>query len=98
MPLAKSNELGDTEVWTSEPRLSDESLVRTAAGGDLTVFDTPVLRYQDRIFNLTHRLTGNPDEAEDVTQEVFLRAHRALVKLKIVLSTPAKTSRPTERK
>ena len=67
-----------TEVQASEARLSDESLVRTAAGGDLTAFDTLVLRYQDRIFNLAYRLTGSPDEAEDVTQDVFLRAHRAL--------------------
>jgi RNA polymerase sigma-70 factor (ECF subfamily) len=37
-----------------------------------------VLRYQDRVFNILVRFCGSADEAEDLAQETFLRAYRAL--------------------
>jgi RNA polymerase sigma-70 factor (ECF subfamily) len=65
-------------VSVKGPRITDGVLVQRAADGDAEAFDALVLRHQDRVFSLVCRLVGCPHEAEDVTQEAFLRAHRAL--------------------
>jgi RNA polymerase sigma-70 factor (ECF subfamily) len=46
--------------------------------GDTQAFETLVTTYQHRVFGVALRMLGNAAEAEDVAQEVFLRAHRAL--------------------
>jgi len=56
----------------------DEELVGRAVQGNAEAFDTLVLRYQDRIFNMLAHSCGSEDEAEDLAQETFLRAYRAL--------------------
>ena len=62
--------------------MSDQALVAAAAAGapgkSAEAFETLVLRYQDRVYNLALRLTRRPEEAEDVTQDTFLKAYRAL--------------------
>ncbi|MCX7804095.1 MAG: sigma-70 family RNA polymerase sigma factor [Planctomycetota bacterium] len=60
------------------PAGSDEALVKRAMRGDAEAFEAIVTRYQDRIYNLIFRMTGSADEAEDLTQETFLKAYRAL--------------------
>ena len=57
---------------------SDEALVKRATRGDTEAFDAIVARYQDRIYNLIFRMTGSADEAEDIAQETFIKAYRAL--------------------
>ena len=57
---------------------TDGALVARASGGDDGAFEELVLRYQDRVYGLALRLTRRPEEAEDVTQEAFLKAYRAL--------------------
>ncbi len=56
----------------------DEALVARAAAGDVPAFEELVRRYQDRVHNFALRWTGNPADAEEVTQEAFLKAFRAL--------------------
>jgi RNA polymerase sigma-70 factor (ECF subfamily) len=41
-------------------------------------FETLVLAHQDRLFTLAVRLLGNPSDAEEATQDAFVRAYRAL--------------------
>ncbi len=41
-------------------------------------WDEVVERYSDRVYRLAHRLTGNRPDAEDLTQEVFVRVFRSL--------------------
>lgn len=53
-------------------------LVRRAAAGEEDAFEQLVVRYQKNIYNLTLRMSGNPEDAYDLAQEAFLRAWRSL--------------------
>jgi RNA polymerase sigma-70 factor, ECF subfamily len=72
-------------AWSAEserPASSDGDAVRLARQGVPSAFDALVTRYQGRIFNLAYRLLRNREDAEDITQEAFLRAFRALPRLR----------------
>ncbi len=56
----------------------DEALAARAAAGDEGAFEDLVSRYQDRVFRLAYRLTGNDSDAADVLQETFLQVYRHL--------------------
>ncbi len=62
-------------MTTSE---SDQELVDRAKKGDLRAFDLLVLKYQRRVFRLISRLIKNTSEVEDVAQECFIKAFRAI--------------------
>lgn len=57
---------------------TDVELVRSANGGDRHAFRRLVERHQDRVFGLACSMLGNRTVAEDVAQEVFLKAYRNL--------------------
>jgi RNA polymerase sigma-70 factor, ECF subfamily len=52
--------------------------LRRLRAGDPRAFEELVAAHQHRIFGVALRMLGRPAEAEEVAQEVFLRAHRAL--------------------
>jgi RNA polymerase sigma-70 factor (ECF subfamily) len=54
------------------------ALVAAAKAGDSRAFEALVLRYRKRIFALALHLTGSSSEADDIAQDVFLKAFRAL--------------------
>jgi RNA polymerase sigma-70 factor (ECF subfamily) len=54
------------------------ALVAQAKAGDRRAFETLVRRYRKRIFALSLHITGSASEADDIAQEVFLKAFRAL--------------------
>lgn len=56
----------------------EAALVATAQGGNLDAFNQLVLRYQNLAYGHAYALLGNPAQAEDATQEGFLRAFQAL--------------------
>lgn len=56
----------------------DRVLVDRFKAGDQAAFDEMVLRYWDRIFVMVKQLLGNTQDAEEVTQDAFVRAHRGL--------------------
>ena len=56
----------------------DIALVQRARQGDVEAFARLAARYKDRIYNYLARVCGNPPEAEDLTQEVFIRAFVAM--------------------
>jgi RNA polymerase sigma-70 factor (ECF subfamily) len=58
--------------------LDEPTLIRLAVNGDATAWEPLVLAHQQAVFRLAYLLLGDPDEAEDVAQETFLRAWRAL--------------------
>ncbi len=57
----------------------DRTLVDRFKSGDQAAFDEMVTRYWDRIYAMVHQLLRNPQDAEEVTQDAFIRAHRGLV-------------------
>ena len=57
---------------------SDRELVDRAKNGDLKAFDLLVLKYQRRVFRLISRVIKNNSEVEDVAQECFIKAFRAI--------------------
>jgi len=60
------------------PDTSDLALVRRVQHGDKGAFDALVLKYQHKVVKLVMRYVRNPAEAEDITQEAFIKAYRAL--------------------
>ncbi|MDH5483883.1 MAG: RNA polymerase sigma factor RpoE [Gammaproteobacteria bacterium] len=56
----------------------DQALVERVQQGDKRAFDILVLKYQQRIINLVSRFVRNSDEVQDVAQEAFIKAYRAL--------------------
>lgn len=60
----------------------DQQLVERAQKGDTRAFDLLVLKYQGRVANLVSRYVSNSAEVEDVTQEAFIKAYRALPKFR----------------
>jgi RNA polymerase sigma-70 factor (ECF subfamily) len=55
--------------------LSDEDLMLRIQEGESDCFDVLVDRYKVRLYNYLYRLVGNPDEAEEVAQEAFVKAY-----------------------
>ncbi len=69
-------------LWESGPKSvagdTDRELVRRVKAGDRTAFDVLFARYQHKICTLIARHLSDPAEAEDVAQEAFVKAFRAL--------------------
>jgi RNA polymerase sigma-70 factor (ECF subfamily) len=57
---------------------SDQALVQRVQHGDQQAFALLVAKYQRRIFRLISRFVADPATAEDIAQETFLRAYRAI--------------------
>jgi RNA polymerase sigma-70 factor, ECF subfamily len=77
-------ELRATALWMSgvgpeaEGRVEFTILLERAISGDVSAFEQIILRYERRVFSLAWRLLGRPEDAQDASQEVFLRAFRYL--------------------
>lgn len=61
---------------------TDVELVLKAQQGDVHAFDELVERYHGKIYGLTYNMTSNREDAEDLTQEVFVKAFQALPRFK----------------
>jgi len=64
--------------------MSDAELVELILKGDQEVFSMLVERYKDAVQNLAYRMLSNATEAEDITQETFVRAYTQLATYKSV--------------
>jgi RNA polymerase sigma-70 factor (ECF subfamily) len=62
----------------SETACQDDLLIERIKNGDHAAYDDMVTRYWDRIFARVHQLLKNQEDAEEVTQDAFIRAHRGL--------------------
>ena len=72
--IAKLNHFGE-EVSNSE-------LVKKSQLGDKSAFEELIKRHQDLVFSLSFKLTGNRELANDVAQEAFIRAWKAIEKFR----------------
>lgn len=90
MQADSSRILGTIQKYThqsEEERMSskahevafDRVLVDRFKKGDQSAFDEMVTRYWDRIYAMVNQLLRNQQDAEEVTQDAFIRAHRGLV-------------------
>ncbi len=59
-------------------RVEEAALIRRANDGDQEAFRILVERYQGAVYNLAYRMLGDPQEAEDAAQEIFVRIYRQL--------------------
>lgn len=56
----------------------EDKLVRRAQNGDLDAFEALLRAHEKSVYNLALRMTGSPEDAEDMAQEAFLKLWRAL--------------------
>jgi RNA polymerase sigma-70 factor (ECF subfamily) len=63
---------------TSPARVYDTNFIERLRSGDAEAFDNLVVRYSGDIYGLAFRLTGDADDAADVTQETFLAALKSI--------------------
>ncbi len=54
------------------------ALVRRCVSGDAVAWEEIVQRFHRRIYNICYRFTGSADDAEDLTQDVFIRMYKTL--------------------
>jgi RNA polymerase sigma-70 factor (ECF subfamily) len=67
------------KTWTGNEEVdSDLALVERVLDNDLAAFEQLVSRYQNKIMAYVARMLNDHEEAEDVTQEVFIKAYRSL--------------------
>lgn len=61
---------------------TDQQLIARVQKGDARAFDMLVLKYQHKIFGLISRYVHDADEVQDVAQEAFIKAYKALPKFR----------------
>ena len=71
-----------SEVSNHSDAISNSELVRKSQLGDKAAFEQLVIRHQDLVFSLAYKLTGNREMANDVAQEAFIRAWKAIEKFR----------------
>ncbi len=71
------------ESTPPDPTEVDEKvLVARARGGDMGAYDGLIRRYQERIYATVYHMTSNHEDANDLTQESFIKAYQALKSFK----------------
>jgi RNA polymerase sigma-70 factor (ECF subfamily) len=76
-PLWQSNNY-QPAAKTEDLPVSDHSLARAAAQGDMKAFEELYLRHNRRVYSLCLRMTKNVSEAEDLAQEAFIQIFRKI--------------------
>ncbi|GMU55702.1 MAG: RNA polymerase sigma24 factor [Candidatus Xenobia bacterium] len=75
IPLVKRRAEVTERALTSDQE--DVLWMQQVKAGNSEAFSNIIRKYQKTVLNLTYRFTGDPVEAEDLAQEVFLRVYRA---------------------
>ena len=76
------NDVGKTiDEGTTTP-IPDEHLVTASQHGDINAFEMLILRYQRQIFSLIYQMTHDVEVVEDIAQDVFVSAFKAIKEFK----------------
>src|SRR5262247_1921321 len=76
-------ELQEAVTAPVPPLQPDEGvLVKRARQGDLGAYDELIRRYQERIYATVYHMTSNHEDANDLTQDTFIKAYQALKSFK----------------
>jgi RNA polymerase sigma-70 factor, ECF subfamily len=67
-------------VGEPETRASDVELIHRVQSGDTEAFDELMKRYAASVYKVTYSLTRNHADADDLSQETFIRAYRAIAR------------------
>lgn len=73
-PFASLLTIGDAARAERLGRSEDASLLARCRAGERAAFETLLMRYRERVINLAFQLLRHREDAEDVAQEVFVRA------------------------
>lgn len=69
-------------VVNEADEVADRDLVARARGRDMAAYDELIRRYQRKIYQLVYNMTSNREDAEDLVQDVFVKAYSALERFK----------------
>lgn len=82
LPMSGKTGADEVDRQDGEARMGeaqvDQLLVERVQKGERAAFDLLIRKYQHRIVSLVSRYVGDPSEAQDVAQEAFIKAYRAL--------------------
>ena len=62
--------------------MADSDLIARAAGGDASAFQAIVERHRSMVYRVAYQFAGNHYDAEDITQDVFIKVYRSLDKFR----------------
>ena len=82
MSSAVAVEKLETSESALTPREREGDLVRRAKNGDEDAYGQLVRLYQERVYTTVYSMTGSHDEADDLTQEAFIKGFRSLKSFK----------------
>ena len=55
-------------------------LIKSALNGDMSAFEELIIQYEKKVYNVALRVLKNPDDAMDISQEVFIKIYKNLDK------------------
>jgi RNA polymerase sigma-70 factor (ECF subfamily) len=61
---------------------TEKNLVELSAGGDVEAFETLIQAHQKKVYNIALRMTKNPEDAQELAQDTFVRAFVAIKKFR----------------
>jgi len=73
---------GPVDIAAPSAAGEDAVLVRRVQAGEMAAFDQLIVKYRERLFSVVYNLTSNREDANDLTQEAFIRAFRSINKFK----------------
>lgn len=71
-------EFASTKGVIALTREEESRIVQKVLKGDVNAFETLVLAYEKSVYNIALRMTGNSEDASDMTQEAFIKAYNSL--------------------
>jgi len=60
------------------PEIKDEELVARTKDGDVSAFDSLIIRYNSRLYGLVYNMTSNHEDTNDLLQDIFAKAYRSI--------------------